>query len=96
MSLAALIPVGTTPVNLITLRPAVRSVTISAKQSAIDLYFATQASQLPLTTSNGTLVSAGTSQRISFTPGVASLEPFTVQAVAASANGTANCRSSPI
>lgn len=95
MSLVTNVPVGTTPVNLITTRPGTRVVKVSARNSAVDLYFATQASQLPLTTSNGTHVVAGTTTSVNMTPGVASLAPFTVQAVAATTGAFAGCRMIP-
>lgn len=95
MSLVIDLPVGATPVNLFTLRPGVRKLVISARDSLVDLYFATQASQQPLTTANGTLVSAGTNTTINLTPGVAGVYPFTVQAVTAGSAGLANSRSTP-
>jgi hypothetical protein len=95
VSLAAAIPVGTTPVSLFTTRPGMRTLKLAGSFSPVDLYYATSPSQLPLTTSNGTHVPAGTTVAVSNTPGVASNYPFTVQVVAASTGGIAYLRSIP-
>lgn len=95
MSLAAAIPVGTTPVSLFTTRPGMRLLKLAGSFSPVDLYYATSPAQLPLTTSNGTHVPAGTSVEVSNTPGVASTTGFTVQVVAATTGGIAYLRSVP-